>query len=102
MGQVIPQKPLRVVVWSTATIGRHLIAGVDAHPDLELVGVWTSTLEKHGKDAGDLTGLIRDGVNVFSGGPVILLHRTGTLPDEMIAGIEEAGRQGTASLHVNG
>ena len=145
MSQVIPEKPLRVVVWSTGTIGRHAIAGVDAHPDLELVGVWTSTPEKHGKDAGelaglgrelgirattdrdelvalrpdcivhgamtddrvfesidDLTGFIRDGVNVVSSGPVILLHRTGTLPDEMIATIDEAGRQGNASLHVNG
>jgi len=145
MSQVIPEKPLRVVVWSTGTIGRHAIAGVDAHPDLELVGVWTSTTEKHGKDAGelaglgrelgirattdrdelvalgpdcivhgamtddrvfesidDLTGLIRDGVNVVSSGPVILLHRDGTLPAEMIDAIDEAGRQGGASLHVNG
>ncbi len=145
MSQVIPEKPLRVVVWSTGTIGRHAIAGVDAHPDLELVGVWTSTEAKHGVDAGelaelgrelgvkattdrdelialrpdcivhgamtddrvfesieDLTGFIRDGVNVVSSGPVILLHRTGTLPDEMIATIDEAGRKGNASLHVNG
>ncbi len=56
MSQVIPEKPLRVVVWSTGTIGRHAIAGVDAHPDLELVGVWTSTPDKHGKDAGELAG----------------------------------------------
>src|SRR5918997_2569599 len=145
MSQVIPDKPLRVVVWSTGTIGRHAIAGVDAHPDLELVGVWTSTPEKAGKDAGelaglgrelgvpattdrdelvalrpdcivhgamtddrvfesidDLTGLIRDGINVVSSGPVILLHRDGTLPPEMIDAIDEAGRQGDASLHVNG
>src|SRR5689334_16610622 len=145
MSQVIPEKPLRVVVWSTGTIGRHAIAGVDAHPDLELVGVWTSTPDKHGKDAGelaglgrelgvkattdrdelvalrpdcivhgamtddrvfesieDLTGFIRDGVNVVSSGPVILLHREGTLPPEMIEAIDEAGRQGGASLHVNG
>lgn len=145
MSQVIPEKPLRVVVWSTGTIGRHAIAGVDAHPDLELVGVWTSTPEKHGKDAGelaglgrelgvtattdrdelvalapdcivhgamtddrvfesiaDLTALIRDGVNVVSSGPVILVHRDGTLPPEMIEEIDEAGRQGNASLHVNG
>lgn len=143
--QVIPEKPLRVVVWSTGTIGRYAIAGVDAHPDLELVGVWTSTPEKEGKDAGelaglgrelgvlattdrdalvalrpdcvvhgamtddrvfesieDLTGLIRDGVNVVSSGPVILLARDGTLPPEMIEAIDEAGRQGEASLHVNG
>jgi hypothetical protein len=52
MSQVVPEKPLRVVVWSTGTIGRHAIAGVDAHPDLELVGVWTSTEAKDGKDAG--------------------------------------------------
>ncbi len=145
MSQVIPDKPLRVVVWSTGTIGRHAIAGVDAHPDLELVGVWTSTAAKHGVDAGelaelgrelgikattdrddlvalrpdcivhaamtddrvfesieDLTGFISDGVNVVSSGPVILLHRKGTLPDEMIATIDEAGQQGNASLHVNG
>jgi len=145
MSQVIPEKPLRVVVWSTGTIGRYLIAGVDRHPDLELVGVWTSTEAKAGVDAGelaglgrelgvkattdrdelvalrpdcilhgamtddrvfesidDLTGFIRDGVNVVSSGPVILLHKRGTLPDEMMAGIDEAGRLGGASLHVNG
>jgi len=60
MGQVIPDKPLRVVVWSTGTIGRHAIAGVDAHPDLELVGVWTSTAAKEGKDAGELAELGRE------------------------------------------
>ncbi len=145
MSQVIPDKPLRVVVWSTGTIGRHAIAGVDAHPDLELVGVWTSTPEKHGQDAGqlaelgrdlgikattdrdelialapdcivhgamtddrvfeaieDLTGFIRAGVNVVSSGPVILVHPQGALPDEMIEGIHQAGREGNASLHVNG
>lgn len=144
-GPQSPEKPLRVVVWSTGTVGRHAIAGVDAHPDLELVGVWTSTPEKAGQDAGelaglgrtlgvaattsrdellalapdcvvhaamtddrvfeaieDLTGLIRDGVNVVSSGPVILVHPQGTLPDEMISGIDEAGREGGASLHVNG
>ncbi|HCB04350.1 MAG TPA: diacylglycerol kinase [Nocardioides sp.] len=60
MGQVIPEKPLRVVVWSTGTIGRHAIAGVDAHPDLELVGVWTSTSAKEGRDAGELAELGRE------------------------------------------
>ena len=53
MSQVVPDKPLRVVVWSTGTIGRHAIAGIDAHPDLELVGVWVSNPDKDGKDAGD-------------------------------------------------
>ncbi|MCD4532665.1 diacylglycerol kinase [Nocardioides sp. cx-169] len=60
MPQVIPERPLRVVVWSTGTIGRHAIAGVDAHPDLELVGVWVSNPAKDGQDAGVLAELGRE------------------------------------------
>jgi 2,4-diaminopentanoate dehydrogenase len=51
---------LRVVEWSTGTVGRHAIAGIDAHPDLELVGVWVSNPDKAGKDAGELAGLGRE------------------------------------------
>ena len=51
---------LRVVAWSTGTVGRHAIAGIDAHPDLELVGVWVSSAAKEGQDAGRLAGLDRD------------------------------------------
>lgn len=51
---------LRVVEWSTGTVGRHALAGIDAHPDLELVGVWVSDPAKVGKDAGELAGLGRD------------------------------------------
>ncbi|GAC82769.1 hypothetical protein GP2_005_00100 [Gordonia paraffinivorans NBRC 108238] len=51
---------LRVVEWSTGTVGRHAIAGIDAHPDLELVGVWVSNPDKVGKDAGELAGLGRE------------------------------------------
>jgi hypothetical protein len=50
----------RVVQWSTGNVGRHSIAGIDAHPELELVGVWTSTEAKAGQDAGRLAGLGRD------------------------------------------
>ena len=45
---------LRVVEWSTGTVGRHAIAGIDARPELELVGVWVSNPDKVGKDAGEL------------------------------------------------
>ncbi len=51
---------LRVVAWSTGTVGRHAIAGIDARPELELVGVWVSNPDKVGKDAGELAGLGRD------------------------------------------
>jgi 2,4-diaminopentanoate dehydrogenase len=50
---------LRVVQWSTGNVGRHAIAGIDAHPDLELVGLWVSNPSKEGKDAGELAGLGR-------------------------------------------
>ncbi|MDP3895010.1 diacylglycerol kinase [Nocardioides sp.] len=50
---------LRVVGWSTGTVGRHAIAGIEAHHDLELVGLWVSNPEKEGKDAGELAGLGR-------------------------------------------
>jgi 4-hydroxy-tetrahydrodipicolinate reductase len=49
----------RVVQWSTGNVGRNAIAGIDARPDLELVGVWVSSAEKVGKDAGELAGLGR-------------------------------------------
>lgn len=51
---------LRVVVWSTGTVGRHAIVGIDRHPALELVGVWVSNPAKDGQDAGRLAGLDRD------------------------------------------
>jgi 4-hydroxy-tetrahydrodipicolinate reductase len=49
----------RVVQWSTGNVGRHAIAGIDARPDLDLVGVWVSNPDKAGKDAGELAGLGR-------------------------------------------
>jgi len=50
----------RVVQWSTGNVGRHAIAGIAAHPDLELVGVWVSSPAKVGIDAGKLAGLDHD------------------------------------------
>lgn len=48
---------LRVVEWSTGTVGRLAIAGIVARPELELVGVWVSSEAKEGRDAGELAGL---------------------------------------------
>jgi hypothetical protein len=58
---------LRVVVWSTGTVGRHAIAGIDRHPGLELVGVWVSDPAKVGRDVGELAGLGRE-LGVRAGG----------------------------------
>jgi 4-hydroxy-tetrahydrodipicolinate reductase len=50
---------VRVVQWSTGNVGRHALAGIAAHPELELTGVWVSAPEKAGRDAGELAGLGR-------------------------------------------
>ena len=47
----------RVIGWSTGNVGRHVIAGIHAHPELELSGVWVSSPAKDGHDAGELAGL---------------------------------------------
>lgn len=49
----------RVAQWATGNVGRHTLAGIDAHPELELIGVWVSSSAKEGKDAGELAGLGR-------------------------------------------
>ena len=49
--------PYRVVQWSTGNVGRHALAGIHAHPELELVGVYVSNPDKVGHDAGELAGL---------------------------------------------
>jgi 2,4-diaminopentanoate dehydrogenase len=50
---------LRIVEWSTGNAGRAAIAGIDARPELELVGVYVSNPAKVGKDAGELADLGR-------------------------------------------
>jgi 2,4-diaminopentanoate dehydrogenase len=47
----------RVVQWSTGNVGRHALAGIEANPQLELVGLFVSNPEKVGRDAGELAGL---------------------------------------------
>jgi 4-hydroxy-tetrahydrodipicolinate reductase len=64
---------LRVVQWSTGNVGRHSIAGIDARPELELVGVWVSSEAKAGQDAGRLAGLGRDlGIIATTDGDALL------------------------------
>jgi 4-hydroxy-tetrahydrodipicolinate reductase len=48
-----------VAAWGTGNVGRHALAGIDARPDLELVGLWVSNPAKVGKDAGELASLGR-------------------------------------------
>lgn len=54
--------PHRVIQWATGGVGRAAIEGVLSHPELELVGVWAHSPDKHGKDAGELIG--RDPIGI--------------------------------------
>lgn len=54
--------PIRVVVWSTGGVGSIAVDAVWRRPDMELVGVWVHSLEKVGRDAGELAGGARIGV----------------------------------------
>ncbi|WP_205472355.1 dihydrodipicolinate reductase [Nocardioides sp. SYSU D00038] len=47
---------LRVVQWATGGVGKAAIEAVLAHPELELVGCWVHSADKHGVDVGTLVG----------------------------------------------
>jgi len=48
--------PFRVIQWATGNVGRAAIAGILAHPELELAGVWVHSPAKAGRDAAELCG----------------------------------------------
>jgi 2,4-diaminopentanoate dehydrogenase len=48
---------LKVVQWATGPVGRHALAAVIDHPDLEVAGVFVYTADKVGRDAGELCGV---------------------------------------------
>src|SRR3546814_20765983 len=101
-----PRK-LRVVGWSTGTVGRHVIAGVDKHPDIELVGLWVSNPDKTGKDAGELAGLGRElGVTatndreaLFALKPDAIIH-TAMTDDRIFESIEDLKSFLNAGINV--
>lgn len=55
-------KALRVIQWATGNIGTKALRAVIEHPQLELAGLWVSSPEKAGKDAGALCNLPDTGI----------------------------------------
>ena len=47
----------RVIQWATGNVGSRALRAVIEHPRRELVGLWVSSPDKVGKDAGELCGL---------------------------------------------
>ena len=52
----------RVIQWATGTVGRHAVAAVHRHPELELVGAYVYDRAKVGRDLGEICGLAPMGV----------------------------------------
>jgi len=48
---------LRVVQWATGTVGRHAVAAIASHPELQLVGALVYSAAKADRDVGELCGL---------------------------------------------
>lgn len=48
---------LRVIQWATGSVGKHAVAAVHAHPDLELVGALVYSGAKAGRDVGEICGI---------------------------------------------
>jgi hypothetical protein len=53
---------IKVIQWSTGNIGTHALRMIINHPELELVGLWVSSADKVGRDAGELIGLPATGI----------------------------------------
>ena len=97
----------RVVAWSTGHVGRHVIAGIDARPDLELAGVWVSNPDKVGKDAGELAGLGRTlGVAATNDADALLALRpdcivhTAWADDRLFEALEDLQKMLRAGVNV--
>lgn len=97
----------RVAQWSTGNVGRNALAGIDAHPDLELAGVWVSDPGKAGKDAGELAGLGRelgvaatgDADEIFALAPDCVVY-TAMADDRIMEAIEDLRRILLAGINV--
>jgi 2,4-diaminopentanoate dehydrogenase len=88
----------RVVQWATGNIGSRSLRAVIEHPRLELVGVWVSSADKAGRDAGDLCGLDPTGVmattdleSILALKPDCVLYMQQGFDVEAISALLEAG-----------
>ncbi|HEX6476864.1 MAG TPA: hypothetical protein VF005_06285, partial [Acidimicrobiales bacterium] len=97
----------RVVGWSTGNVGRHAIAGIHAHPDLDLIGVWVSSSAKAGRDAGELAGIgtelgihaTTDAESLLALRPDCIVH-SAMADDRIMEAIEDLQRFLRAGINV--
>lgn len=70
--------------------------------DPDVVVYTAETERRFGEALDDFHRFLRAGVDVVASGPVLLQYPHGTLPEEMIEQLDASGREGGATLHVNG
>lgn len=63
---------IRVIQWATGAVGSWSLRQILDRPELELVGVWVSSAEKDGRDAGELCGRPKAGVTATTSKEAIL------------------------------
>lgn len=63
---------LRVIQWATGGVGKAAIECVLNHPQLELVGCWVHTADKHGVDVGEIVGATPLGITATTGADEVL------------------------------
>lgn len=93
------EKTIRVIQWATGNVGMRALKTVIEHPRYELVGLFVSSPDKAGKDAGELCGLPRSGITASNSAAelialdadCVLYMRQGTDADELCA-ILESGK----------
>jgi len=56
----------KVIQWTTGVVAKEAVAGIVGHRDLELVGAWTHSPDKDGRDVGEVLGLPPLGVRATS------------------------------------
>jgi hypothetical protein len=82
---------MKVIQWATGNIGTRSLRTVIEHPQMELVGLWVSSPNKVGQDAGQLCGLADTGIIatndvdqlVATQADAVLYMRQGTDIDEL-------------------
>jgi hypothetical protein len=64
--------PYRVVQWATGAVGRFCLQQIIDDPGLDLAGVWVSSAEKDGRDAGDLCDRKQTGITATTDKDAVL------------------------------
>lgn len=93
---MVQDRNWRVIQWATGNVGSRALRTVIEHPRMDLVGLWVSSPDKVGKDAGELCGLPKTGVKasgslqemVALDADCVLYMRQGTDWDEICALLE--------------